>query len=105
LLDLGFDSLMAVELRNVLRQWLALDQKIPATVVFDHPTIDAVSSYLEPLLPGAAIAAGAADEPRAGRRGASDADARQALGEAAVAELSADEVEAALLRKLAEIEK
>jgi myxalamid-type polyketide synthase MxaB len=42
--DLGLDSLMAVELRNRLAS--AVSRNLPATLLFDYPTLEEVASYL-----------------------------------------------------------
>ena len=44
LLEMGMDSLMAVDLRN--RLFAAIGQSLSPTVVFDYPTIDALTGYL-----------------------------------------------------------
>jgi NADPH:quinone reductase-like Zn-dependent oxidoreductase/SAM-dependent methyltransferase/acyl carrier protein len=42
--ELGLDSLLAVELRNTLAT--ALGQTLPATLLFDYPTIDALTDFI-----------------------------------------------------------
>ncbi|MBR9805915.1 MAG: acyltransferase domain-containing protein [Alphaproteobacteria bacterium] len=49
LLDIGLDSLMAVQLRNALAQDLHIPAGLPTTLVFDYPTLSAMADYLSEL--------------------------------------------------------
>jgi NAD(P)-dependent dehydrogenase (short-subunit alcohol dehydrogenase family)/acyl carrier protein len=44
--EIGLDSLMAVELRNALAA--GLGRSLPATLLFDHPSINAIADHLGP---------------------------------------------------------
>ncbi|MFJ4830592.1 SDR family NAD(P)-dependent oxidoreductase [Streptomyces sp. NPDC088747] len=56
--ELGFDSLSAVELRGHLNQVTGL--RLPATLVFDHPTPTVLARFLTDEISGLGEAAGAA---------------------------------------------
>ena len=60
LMAAGLDSLSTVELRNTLESQLGLP--LPATLVFDYPTITAMADLLYPKLALAAAAATAEDQ-------------------------------------------
>jgi len=97
LMDLGVDSLMAVELRNVLGTGLGLEQPLPATLVFDYPSVEAIATYLAKLLSAAEEAA----EPAAA--GGVDEGTTTGVTEEQLHDLSDGEVEALLLKRMDEI--
>ena len=96
LLDLGLDSLMAVQLRNALAQDLSIAGGLPATLVFDHPTLAALSEYLHgasapraaPQATGAETASPAVAGPKPARRASE------------IEEMTEEEAEAILLERL-----
>jgi SAM-dependent methyltransferase len=91
LMDLGFDSLMAVQLRNALSTGLGFERPLPATTMFDYPTIEALAGRLLDLLAPPAPAVVDVARP---------VIPAPVLGAEAVAAMSDDEVEAALLKRL-----
>jgi malonyl CoA-acyl carrier protein transacylase len=94
LMDLGLDSLMAVELRSRLALGLGLGRGLPATLIFEHPSIEAIAALLVRLV---AEGSGTSLEERAAVAAATPAVAAAAER---IAELSEDEVEALLVKKL-----
>ena len=48
IIQAGVDSLAAVELRNSLSSMFAIS--LPATLIFDYPTIAAISSFVREML-------------------------------------------------------
>jgi acyl transferase domain-containing protein/acyl carrier protein len=86
LFDLGFGSLMAVELRSQLAA--AFEHPMPATLAFDRPTVRAIAGYLidtVPALrgvddpPGEVVEACRLDEDTARIQSLSEADAEEEL--------------------------
>jgi acyl transferase domain-containing protein/SAM-dependent methyltransferase len=91
LMDLGFDSLMAVQLRNQLSKGLGLEQPLPATLMFDYPTIEALAqNLLERVAPAEAPAVASVAATAAA----------PVLGAAAVAAMSDEQIEELLLERL-----
>ena len=86
-LDLGTDSLMAVELRNRLHSQFGGAFTINATAVFDYPTIGGLGEYLAAQLPDA--------ESESGEAAASEANSEAAEGESGAAPEAADAESAA----------
>lgn len=73
-LDLGTDSLMAIELRNRLHSQFGGAFTINATAVFDYPTIGGLAEYLVSQLPDADSAPGDADSAPGEADSAPEAD-------------------------------
>jgi malonyl CoA-acyl carrier protein transacylase len=90
LVDLGLDSLMALELRNRLVKALRLNQPLTSTLVYDYPTPDDIASYLEQEVLGLKQT----DEPER------DDESQIASRAAELAGLNDEDVESLLLKRL-----
>jgi malonyl CoA-acyl carrier protein transacylase len=90
LIDLGLDSLMAIELRNRMARVLHLQKPLSSTLVFDYPTPDALALHLENQV------LGLGEDLPAEQDG--DAATRERANE--LAELDDEDVQEMLLKKL-----
>jgi hypothetical protein len=93
LMELGMDSLMAVQLRNALGTALTLERPLPSTLMFDYPTIDAMAVFLMTRLVSPAAAPGTTGEP-------APAMAPTARNAAQVAAMSDDDIAKLLLEQI-----
>ena len=95
LIDLGLDSLMVVELRNRLAAAFELPDVLPATLVFDYPTVEAIATFLADTF-------FCTDDPQpASVTPAVDAQAADAVER--INQMSDEQAEALLLEKLASL--
>jgi polyketide synthase 12/myxalamid-type polyketide synthase MxaB len=85
---LGLDSLLAVELRNALSRALGLPRPLPATLLFDYPTLAGLAEYITTTVIGAAPPGSPLPKPAA------------AAGFEDIALLTDEEAEALLLQEL-----
>jgi acyl carrier protein len=100
LLDLGLDSLMALELRRLLATATDVDEDVlPATLIFDCPTVGAVVERLAGLLVHPDEAATVTLQAPT-TRAVQAVPVPTSLRPADLAAMSDDEVEALLLQKL-----
>jgi acyl carrier protein len=98
--SLGFDSLMSLELRNALERGLGLT--LPAALAWNYPTVAVLAPFLAnkleaPLLEPAPEPAQTNRRPIAP---ATEQAAAQPDGESDISQLSADSLEALLLKEL-----
>jgi acyl transferase domain-containing protein len=98
LMDIGVDSLMAVELRNRLNKDLGLEQSLPATLIFDYPTVQSIARYIVQRLSNTAETENGSTT-RIEKLEFIDMSAKQIEIES----LSEEEAEARLLKKLADL--
>ncbi len=88
---MGLDSLLAVALRNALNRELGLSKRLSATLLFDYPSINALTGHLHDTILEGPPAAAPAPAARAAASGISEAD---------IASLTDEEAEALLLEEL-----
>lgn len=83
--DMGMDSLMMVELRSRLET--SLKQTIPSTVLFEHPSIQALAEYIATqLLPQETVISAINEQPDIS---SSDVSSKQEIETSITAELAA----------------
>ena len=107
LMDIGLDSLMAVELRTALTERLQLSRSLSATLIMDYPTMDAIATHLEQELLSATPASAPVVTEVAARVELPLAEAgRTENGEHTdIDALSEEEAEALLLRRLESLQE
>jgi acyl carrier protein len=97
LTELGLDSLMALSLRSALEA--AVGRSLPATLVFEHPTLEAIAAY---LATDVLLLAGSGD---AAPDGSTAEMSRTDSQSSEMDDLSEEEAEALLLSELENLER